>query len=188
MLKKYDKPIAIFFGLLTLLFLLAMSQSDSFFNWAFDRHHNTLSWYIRPLFIIPFCYSAYKRSWAGIALSVFGIATSMLWFPAPADPSDSVKEFLQFEKDWLEMPHNFQKILLELTVPVSSFLLGFAFWKRSLWMGVTVIVLMATCKIIWSVYNAGESGMSIIIPAMLGLGICLVLVVLGFRRLNKNKG
>ena len=40
--------------------------------WAWDRHHNSLSWYIRPLFLIPF-YFAYQRSLRAI----------MAWFPAP---------------------------------------------------------------------------------------------------------
>ena len=37
-----------------------------FLNWAWARHHNPLSWYIRPLFVLPFCYFAYKRSVWGV--------------------------------------------------------------------------------------------------------------------------
>jgi hypothetical protein len=30
-------------------------------TWAWARHHNILSWYIRPLFLLPFCLFAYRR-------------------------------------------------------------------------------------------------------------------------------
>ncbi|MBL0019137.1 MAG: hypothetical protein IPP17_22605 [Bacteroidetes bacterium] len=72
-------------------------------------------------------------------------------------------------------------------MPVSFFALGLAFWKRSLIIGLGVVVLMATGKIIWSIQNADESGKSIVIPALLGLGICCALIYWGFRRLEKKK-
>src|SRR5215217_3294099 len=37
-------------------------RTEEFAAWAWDRHHNVLSWYIRPLFLLPFCYFAYKRN------------------------------------------------------------------------------------------------------------------------------
>jgi hypothetical protein len=55
---------------------------DEFLSWAWARHHNPLSWYIRPLFLLPFCYFAYKRSTWGIVLTLFALATSMVWFPS----------------------------------------------------------------------------------------------------------
>ena len=55
--------------------------------WAWARHHNILSWYIRPLFLLPFCFFAYRRSLLGITLTLVALATSMAWFPAPATPS-----------------------------------------------------------------------------------------------------
>jgi len=36
-----------------------------FVGWAWERHHNPLSWWIRPLFLIPFAFFAYRRSWVG---------------------------------------------------------------------------------------------------------------------------
>jgi hypothetical protein len=27
-------------------------------SWAWARHHNILSWYVRPLFFLPFCFFA----------------------------------------------------------------------------------------------------------------------------------
>jgi hypothetical protein len=64
------------------------ANTAEFAAWAWARHHNELSWYIRPLFLLPFCYFAYKRSLWGITLTVVALATSMFWFPAPqrADP------------------------------------------------------------------------------------------------------
>lgn len=53
-LRKYDKPIALIFGFLTLLLILALTNHE-FLSWAFARHQNLLSWYIRPIFLIPFC-------------------------------------------------------------------------------------------------------------------------------------
>ncbi len=69
--------------------------------WAWARHHNVLSWYVRPLFLLPLAWSAYRRSPAGIAVTLVGLATSMAWFPAPARVDPRVAEFLRFEQEWL---------------------------------------------------------------------------------------
>lgn len=185
---KYDKTIAVVFGALTILFIVIAITSEPFFNWMFERHHNQLSWYIRPIFLIPFCYFAYKRSWAGISITIFCLLTSMFWFSKPDIVSDEVISFLQFEKDWLYGEWNLIKLWLISTVPVSFFALGLAFWKRSLIMGLGVVVLMATGKIVWSIYNAGESGKSIIIPAVCGLIVCVGLMVYGYRKLEQRRG
>ncbi len=65
--------------------------------WAWARHHNELSWYIRMLFLLPFCYFAYKRSLWGITLTVVALATSMFWFPAPERADPGAAEFLAVE-------------------------------------------------------------------------------------------
>lgn len=185
---KTKNIIAIIFALLTLLFLVMSMTNSSFFHWVFERHHNQWSWYIRPIFLIPFCFFAYKRSWVGISVTVFCVFTSMFWFNKPAEVSDQVKTFLEFEKNWLYGAWDYKKLLLILTVPLSFAALGLAFWKRSIIMGLGVIVLMATGKIIWSIHNAGESGKSIIVPAILGLFICIGLILYGFKKLErKNK-
>jgi hypothetical protein len=182
-----DKIIAIVFFALTILFVIISMTNQTFFDWVFDRHHNPWSWYIRPLFLVPFCFFAYKHNWSGISITVFCLFTSMFWFNRPDEVSDRVMAFLQFEKEWLYGEWNFKKIMLITTVPVSFIALGLAFWKRSLLMGLGVVVLMAAGKIAWSVQNAGESGKSIIIPAILGLLICIGLIFYGFQRLEKKK-
>lgn len=184
--KKYDKIIAIIFAIFTLTFILAMTNND-FFSWAWARHHNILSWYIRPLFLIPFCYFAYRRTWAGISLTIFLLASSMFWFPEPEMVSEQVNQFLQVEIDYLTAPWGIGKILMTMIVPISLIALGAAFWKRNLLFGISVIVFIALAKIFWSVVFGGESGMSILAPAIIGLIICVVLIYLGFKRSEKDK-
>lgn len=186
-MKKYNIGITLLFVLLTLLFLGFAATNQQFFQWIFERHQNQLSWYIRPLLLIPFCYFAYKRSWAGISITIFCLITSMFWFSKPEIVSEQVKSFLQFEKEWLFGAFNFSKVMLMLTVPISFAALGFAFWKRSLWMGLAVVILMATGKIIWSIQNAGNSGKSILIPAIIGLALCIAVIYYGFKRLEKKR-
>lgn len=185
-IKQYDKLIGIVFLALTILFIAVAMTNEYFFNWAYDRHQNQASWFIRPIFLIPFCYFAYKRSWAGLSFTVFCLFTSMCWFSKPDSVSEDVKEFLEFEKQWLMTVWDYKKILLTATIPISFIALALAFWKRSLLVGIGVVIMMATGKIIWSIQNAGEAGKSILIPAIVGLLLCSVFIFFGFRRLEKN--
>ena len=184
--KKYDKSIALIFGLLTIAFIVVAMTSKTFLSWIFERHQNQMSWFIRPVFLIPFCFFAYRRSWTGISITIFCLFTSMFWFNKPEIINEEVKAFLQFEVDWLGGEWNIRKWLLTLTIPVSFFALGLAFWKRSLFRGLGVVVLMATGKIIWSIQSAGEAGKSILVPAVVGLLICTGLIYFGFKRLDKK--
>lgn len=182
-----NRIIALVFALLSLLFIILCMTNTSFFEWVFDRHHNPLSWYIRPLFLIPFCIFSYKRNWAGISLTIFCLLTSMFWFDKPVEVGEHIKSFLEFEKEWLLGHWNFPKTLLLLTIPSSFLLLGLSFWRRNIWMGLSVVVLIAAGKIFWSVYNAGESGKSILIPALVGLFLCFGFIFFGINRLEKRK-
>jgi hypothetical protein len=183
---KYDKTIALIFGFFTLALILAMTNKD-FSSWAWARHHNILSWYIRPLFLIPFCYFAYKKSWAGISATIFLLISSMFWFPEPAVTNEQINQFLQIELDYLNAPWGIGKILITMIVPISLFALGAAFWKRNILFGISVIVFIALAKILWSVAFGGESGMSILAPAIIGLIICVVLIYFGFKRSEKTR-
>ncbi len=182
-----DNIVALVFFALTVVFLVMSMTNQAFFDWVFDRHHNQWSWYIRPVFLIPFCFFAYKRSWSGISIIIFCLFTSMFWFSRPDAVTDNVKYFLQFEKDWLYGEWDAKKILLIITVPASFIALGLAFWKRSLFIGLGVVALMATGKVVWSIQNAGDAGKSILIPAIVGLLLCGGLIFFGFKRLEKKK-
>lgn len=186
-LKSYEKVLALAFGVLTLLFLVLLFTNKDFFNWAYERHQNQLSWYIRPLFLMPFCYFAYKRNWAGILGTIFFLLTSMFWFPKPDIVSEQVKQFLQMEKQWLSGDWEFTKALMTSLIPISLIALGASFWKRNLWFGLSVIVFIAIAKMFWSVSFGGESGKSIFVPAIIGLIVCIGLIYFGFRKLEGKR-
>lgn len=186
-LYRYDKVFALLFAVLSLLFVILAFTSRSFFNWIFERHQNQLSWYIRPLFLVPFCFFAFKRSGAGISVTIFMLLTSMFWFPGPDNADGQVWQFLDMEKEWLYGNWTFPKILMTLLIPITFIALGNAIWKRNLWFGLSIVFFMAVAKMIWSVVFGGDSGKSVILPALVGLLVCTVLIFLGFRRLEKKK-
>lgn len=182
--KRYDKLFALVFGALTILLIVLAFTNRAFFDWAYERHQNQLSWYIRPLFLIPFCYFAYRRSWTGIMGTLFVLLTSMFWFPKPAVVNEQVKQFLEMEKEYLSGGWGMTKILISLLVPVSLTVLAAAFWKRNLWFGLSVMALIAVAKMIWSIAYGGEAGRSVLLPAVVGLVVCTGLIYLGYKRLH----
>ena len=171
-LRKYDTAIAFVCGALIVAFIAAAFTVPSFWDWLWQRHQNQLSWYIRPLFLIPLCWFAYKRSGAGIMATVLLLLTSMGWFPPPRQVSPRVQQFLQFEQQYLQGDWTPGKVLLTVMVPLSLAALAAALWRRNLWLGLAVMSLIAIAKTLWSVAFAGEAGASVIVPAALGLLLC----------------
>jgi hypothetical protein len=186
-IKLYDLIFAVIFAVLTITFVVIGFTNESLFDWAFARHQNQLSWYIRPLFLIPFCWFSYRRSLAGIFGTIFLLATSMIWFPVPTEVSSEVSDFLTMEKEYLTGGWSTSKILITLLVPTSLTVLAMALWKRSLWMGLSTLIFIAVAKMLWSVVFGGESGKSVIIPALIGLVVCIIMVFIGFTKLEKKK-
>ena len=129
--KKTDFTLGILFAIATLIFIILFLSNDTFFNWAFERHHNVLSWYIRPLFIIPMVIFAYKKSLTGIFASIFALFTSMFWFPVPETSSPQVLEFLSFEMDYLKGTWTAPKLIMSLSVPIFFIMLILSAWKRN---------------------------------------------------------
>ncbi|RHX81588.1 hypothetical protein DLM76_02575 [Leptospira yasudae] len=147
-----------------------MELANDFLSWAWARHHNPLSWYIRPIMLIPFCFFAYRQSAKGIVLTLVALATSMFWFPAPNPPSEEAIHFLEMEKEYLTSDWTFGKILMGLIVPFGFTLLGIAFWKRSLFYGALVANLMVISKVIWSTVNDAENSVgTIYLPTIVGV-------------------
>lgn len=171
--KKMDLIIGTIFAIASVGFIVIFLSNDMFFDWAFARHHNVLSWYIRPLFIIPIVIFAFKKSLAGIFISIFALFTSMFWFPAPETSNEQVLSFLAYEMEYLKGTWTAQKIIMSLAVPLFFILLILAAWKRNWKWLIGVVVGAAVLKIIWSLIFSGSAGMSIIKPAILGLVICI---------------
>jgi len=185
MKKRADLIIGLAFAAATIVFIVVFLTNDAFFNWAFKRHHNVLSWYIRPLFIIPMVVFAFKKSYTGIFASIFALFTSMFWFPAPAENNQWVQEFLAFEMDYLKGAWTAPKIVMSLAVPLFFFMLLISAWKRNWKWLLGVIVGAAVLKSAWSVVFSGEAGLSVLKPAILGLVVCVG--VLGYV-MKKHKG
>lgn len=187
MSKRIDFSLGLFFALSTIVFLVVFLTNDLFFNWAFERHHNILSWYIRPIFIVPIVLFAYKRSWTGIFASIFALFTSMFWFPAPATSSSDVLSFLAYEMEYLKGSWGAAKVLISLTVPAFFVLLILAAWQRNWKWLIAIVIGAAVLKITWSIVFSGDAGMSIIKPATTGVVICILGFLFYKRRLSVRK-
>jgi hypothetical protein len=187
-MKRIDTILSV--GTLALVLVAAvvvaaMGSTEELAAWAWARHHNVLSWYIRPLFLLPFCYFAYRRSLWGIVLTVVALATSMSWFPAPEHSSSAVREMLASEREYLTANWTLWKVLIALLVPGGFAALALAFWKRSLAWGLAVINAMVLLKIAWTFLFSTEAGaMSHLPAALLGLVVCDALILYVMRRLH----
>lgn len=183
--KKTDFTLGMLFAAATIVFIIVFMTNDSFFQWAFNRHHNLLSWYIRPLFIIPMVIFAFRKSYTGIFASIFALFTSMFWFPYPDEVNPKVLEFLTFEMDYLKGEWTVQKVIISLAVPLFFLMLLMAAWKRNWKWLLGVIIGAAVLKSVWSITFSGEAGMSVLKPALVGLIICLGGLGFYFRKHNQ---
>ena len=158
--------------------IAATSSMGEFVAWAWARHHNILSWYVRPLFILPFCFFAYRRSLFGIVLTIIALATSMFWFPAPDYASPAVNEMLRAEEAYLTANWTFWKVFIALLVPLTFAALGLAFWRRSLVWGLAVVNAAILFKIAWTFLFSTQAGALSHLPAaVLGLVVCDALIL-----------
>ena len=157
---------------------------NGFLSWAWERHHNVLSWYIRPLFILPLAYFSYRHSISGIVLTLVALATSMFWFPAPERVDPRVEGFLAFEREWLTGEWTTEKIVSAMIPPLILGVMCLAFWKRSLTWGLVVINAMAVTKLLWGVIDDEGSGWVMLGPALAGLLICNAVVLYAISRLR----
>ena len=164
-----------------------MDALYDFFNWAWERHHNPLSWYIRPLFVLPYCYFAYRKSGWGIALTVVAVLTSMFWFPAPEAGDPRAAAFLEAERQYITGTWTFAKIAMTALVPVWFVVLGWAFWRQSWLAGFLVINIGALLKVAWSFFYAGGSAWSIIPPVLVGALMVNGIGYYAYRRVRRKK-
>ena len=159
-----------------------MDGIQDFFAWAWARHHNPLSWYIRPLFVLPFCYFAYRKNGWGVALTVLAVLSSMFWFPAPEEAEGRAAAFLEMEKRYITGTWGAGKVAMTALVPVWFIALGAAFWRRSWAAGFLVINLGIALKVAWSFYFGGAAAWSIIPPVGIGALVVNGVLLFAYRR------
>jgi hypothetical protein len=159
-----------------------MEMLGDFLNWAWARHENQLSWYIRPLFILPFCYFVYKKNVWGMALTVVAVTSSMFWFPAPATPDPRAAAFLALERQYVGGPWTLGRIVMTALVPIWFVALAWSVRRRS-WLGAAIVIGAGTLlKVSWSFRLAGDTAWVILPPVALGTAVVLgVLLITDWR-------
>lgn len=145
---------------------------EEFIAWVWGRHHNILSWYVRPFFILPYCYFSYHRKLSFVLLTLLLLPTTLFWFPAPDKPSEKVIQYLAWEQEFLLNAPLVQKVILLILVVIFLVLLSVAFWKRSLVYGLVVLNVGTGLKVMWSIFFAGGIGMASLLPSVVTLFVC----------------
>ncbi|XEC96167.1 hypothetical protein AB6A23_06290 [Paenibacillus tarimensis] len=125
-------------------------------DWAFHRHLNPLSWYIRPVFLIALAFFAYKRSRKGLIITFVLMMSSMVWFPAPETIDPQMQTVLEYEKMLLSDP--VYAFLTLSFMMIFLVLIGMAFWKHSLKLGLVMINITLVGKVVLSLLLTGEDG------------------------------
>ena len=150
---------------------------DGFLSWAWSRHHNPLSWYIRLLFLLPFCYFAYKRSTWGIVLTLFALATSMVWFPSRNGRTTGHSSFWRDGEGLSYGPLDPYEGALGSAGAGMPSGVGPGFLEEIPSLRVGCSRLDCADKIAWSFYYGGESELALLPSALVGLIACQAAVL-----------
>jgi hypothetical protein len=161
---------------------------NDFLSWVWARHHNELSWYVRPLFLLPYCFFAYRRSVLGIVVTLLMFPTSLFWFPAPENPSPRVEGYLGWERQFLTEGSVAARVALALLVVAFLVALASAFWRRSWLWGLAVLNAGALLKVIWSVAFGGAAGWASLAPSLFTLVVTDAAILLAMRFLRRHRG
>lgn len=171
-----------------ILLIKAYLSGANIGDWIWHRHQNLFSWYSSPLFIIPACYYAYKQKIGFIIGFMALLGTSLFWFAPPAEVSETISEFLDWERQLFFNPNNRQPlIILSIAVLLFLTLLFYAFWIRSFWIGLLVFNIGNLLKIAVSVIFGGDVGMAAIIPTLSSTVILNILALIIWKvQMNKS--
>src|SRR5918998_1959119 len=164
-----------------------MELLNDFLSWVWARHHNELSWYVRPLFLLPFCFFAYKRSLPGILVTLLIFPTSLFWFPAPENPSARVEGYLAWERQFLLEGSVVARVALVVLVVAFFVALAVAFWRRSWLWGLAVLNAGTLLKVIWSVAFGGAAGWASLVPSLFTLALTDAAILLAARWLKRRR-
>ena len=116
------------------------------------------------------------------------LGTSLFWFSAPEVVSDTVSDYLEWEKQ-LFFTNESRWPLIALIVSVILFLslLFYAFWHRSLWIGLITFNLGTVLKVIVSLAFGQDAGMAAILPSLCSLLIINLLAWVLWHRKTADK-
>ncbi|SEG51017.1 hypothetical protein SAMN02982929_02449 [Saccharopolyspora kobensis] len=153
-----------------------------FLAWAWPRHLNPVSWYIRPLFFLPIACFCWTRRPLWLAATIVAMVSSFFWFPAPTEIDPRIAGVLEMEKELFTDPTWITWVTLPL-IPALIAGLCAAFWHRSLGWGLVVIDGGLALKIAWTIANSGTDGLATVVPLGLGaVAMTAVIVVIAHRR------
>ncbi|MEU5846022.1 hypothetical protein [Saccharopolyspora shandongensis] len=158
-----------------------MDLINDFLAWAWPRHLNPISWYIRPLFFLPIAYFSWTRRPGRLTATIVAMVSSFFWFPAPAEVDPKIAGVLEMERELFANP----TWVTWLTLPLIPALIGAlcaAFWQRSLGWGLVVIDGGLAAKIAWTIANSGGDGIATVAPLGLGAIAMTAIIVLIARR------
>ncbi|WP_413204495.1 hypothetical protein [Rhodospirillum sp. A1_3_36] len=182
-----DWLLAVGFAGLIGVFLVMFFTEPAFFDWAFERHQNLLSWVARPLLVLPLCYAAWRRSLAGVFATILAILTSMFWFPVPDAPVEKVSGFLAMERAFLTQGWTGQTLFGGAAVLAYTVALVAAFWHRSWGLGFAVAALGALLKGAWSLLFSPKAGDAVLPFATGGVIVLGLTILLLSRRTSGNQ-
>lgn len=119
---------------------------------------------------------SYRRQILGIFVSILALFSSMIWLPVPRRTLPLVKEFLTYEREFLQAGLTGENLFFAFLVLSFFILLIRATWLHSWKMVGLILVVTAFLKIIWSYVDSGQAGLRIIQPALIGLVVCLLAI------------
>ena len=180
-LSRTDVILSAVLGLALIGLLAAFFTRPDFFDWAFARHQNTLSWALRPLLLAPMLLAAWSRRLWGILATLLALFTSMFWFPVPAQPDPQVIRFLAMERALLSS-WSLSSALGLAAALVYLALVNAAFWRRSWRMGLSVVILGGLGKALWSLVFSPDGGRAVLGFALIGTGAVAALIWLALGR------
>lgn len=148
-MKKENKIAVLTLASLIVAIITTSFASYTFFDWAFNRHLNPISWYIQPVFLLTFCFFAYRKSIVGILATVLMSLTSAFWFPQPERVSELATTLTYFQAEWFYGVWGAKKIMFTLLFAgvISGILLSF--WNRSLIAGILTMFTACLTKLLW---------------------------------------
>lgn len=174
-------------GIITVSTLIGITSNLPFFEWVWQRHHNPMSWHIRPWLLVIFAYFSYRQHITGTIVTLISGLTSIYWFPENAAPSSEVLTLLSLEHNFIHGGWSFLKVASLLGAASFIGLLGYAFWKRFFALGLIATDGIILAKIIWNTFQFQGYAFSNTFWSLAALVIINVLLTYVYHKLDTKR-